>query len=47
MRAIALPTRPLHLMYAEPARAYIESRGGAVLTGGTARVLGDAVRRVR
>src|SRR6185436_2024853 len=27
--AIALPTKPLHEMYAEPARAYIESRGGA------------------
>ncbi|HEV3057322.1 MAG TPA: hydroxysqualene dehydroxylase HpnE [Vicinamibacterales bacterium] len=36
--AIALPTRPLHLMYAEPARAYIEARGGTVLTGETARL---------
>ena len=31
--AIALPTRPLHLMYAEPAREYIESHGGEVRTG--------------
>jgi squalene-associated FAD-dependent desaturase len=36
--AIALPTRPLHLMYAEPARAYIEARGGVVRTGAPARV---------
>jgi squalene-associated FAD-dependent desaturase len=36
--AIALPTRPLHMMYAEPARTYVESRGGAVVTGVTARV---------
>jgi len=42
--AIALPTRPLHLMYAEPARAYVESRGGKVMTGVTARVLVDAAR---
>jgi hydroxysqualene dehydroxylase len=37
--AIALPTRPLHLMYAEPARAYIESRGGEVRTGATATIV--------
>jgi squalene-associated FAD-dependent desaturase len=36
--AIGLPTKPLHLMYAEPARAYIEARGGTVLTGETARL---------
>jgi squalene-associated FAD-dependent desaturase len=36
--AIALPTRPLHLMYAEPAREYIERRGGTVRTGATARI---------
>ena len=43
--SIALPTRPLHLMYAEPAREYIERRGGAVHTGVTAtvRVEGDAI----
>ncbi len=39
--ALALPTKPLDLMYAEPARAYIESRGGAVVTGVPARVLVD------
>ena len=36
--AIALPTTPLHLMYAEPARAYIERHGGVVKTGATATV---------
>jgi squalene-associated FAD-dependent desaturase len=45
--AIALPTKPLHLMYAEPARDYIEKHGGEVRPGATARVLtndaGDAV----
>ena len=46
--AIALPTKPLHLMYAEPARDYIERHGGAVRTGVTAtvRVEGDAVASV-
>jgi hydroxysqualene dehydroxylase len=47
--AIALPTRPLHLMYAEPAREYIEGRGGVVRTGAPARVTtdgGDAVTGV-
>lgn len=37
--SIALPTRPLHLMYAEPARAFIESHGGSVRTGALARVI--------
>jgi squalene-associated FAD-dependent desaturase len=43
--AIALPNKPLHLMYAEPARARIESLGGTVRTGAPAkvRVQGDAV----
>jgi hydroxysqualene dehydroxylase len=36
--AIALPTRPLHLMYAEPARAFIEQHGGEVRTGVAATV---------
>ena len=40
--AIALPTRPLHTMYAEPARMYVESRGGKVVTGVTALVRVDA-----
>jgi squalene-associated FAD-dependent desaturase len=39
--AIALPTRPLHEMYAEPARAYIEAHGGEVRTGASAKVLTD------
>jgi hydroxysqualene dehydroxylase len=40
--AIALPTKPLHQMYAEPARTYVEGRGGKVVTGVTARVSVDA-----
>src|SRR4030095_16570359 len=36
---IALPTKPLHEMYAEPARTYIEDRGGVVRTGSPATVL--------
>ena len=36
--AIALPTKPLHLMYAEPAREYIERRGGTLRTGTPAKV---------
>lgn len=36
--AIALPAKPLDRMYAEPARMYVESRGGKVVTGVTARV---------
>ena len=42
--SIALPTRPLHLMYAEPARAYIESRGGSVRTGALGRITGEGGR---
>ncbi len=42
--AIALPIRPLHAMYAEPARAFIERRGGSVRTGALARVLSDGTR---
>ncbi len=47
--AIALPITPLHLMYAEPAREYIERRGGAVRTGAPAQAMiaGDAVVGVR
>jgi len=43
--AIALPVKPLHDMYAEPARQYIGAKGGDVRTGTTARlhVSGDAV----
>jgi squalene-associated FAD-dependent desaturase len=36
--AVALPTKPLHQMYAEPARRYIEARGGSVRTGAAAKV---------
>jgi len=49
--AIALPTKPLHLMYAEPAREYIERHGGQVRTGAAAKVVlngdGSAVAGVR
>ena len=44
--AIALPTRPLHLMYAEPARAYIEARRGVVMTGSPAGIAMDGDRLV-
>jgi squalene-associated FAD-dependent desaturase len=36
--AIVLPTRPLDLMYAEPARVFIEAHGGSVRTGLAARI---------
>jgi uncharacterized protein with NAD-binding domain and iron-sulfur cluster len=36
--AVALPVKPLHLAYAEPARVFIESHGGQVRTGVAARV---------
>jgi squalene-associated FAD-dependent desaturase len=43
--AIAVPSVPLDALYAEPARAYIEARGGAVLTGApaTVRIADEAV----
>ena len=46
--AIGLPTRPLHLMYAEPARAYIETHGGSVRAGASATIrhANDTVRSV-
>src|SRR5262249_10029397 len=34
--AIVLPAKPLHLVYAEPAREYVESRGGPVRLGAPA-----------
>ena len=37
--AIALPVKPLHDMYAEPARAYVSARGGDVRTSALARVV--------
>lgn len=42
--AIGLPTRHLHLMYAEPARAFVESRRGVVRTGALATVTLDGAR---
>jgi len=36
--AIVLPNRPLHLMYAEPARDFITARGGEVRTNALARL---------
>jgi zeta-carotene desaturase len=46
--AIVLPVKPLHEMYAEPARRFIVSRGGAVRTSSLARVCieDDVVRHV-
>jgi hydroxysqualene dehydroxylase len=43
--ALVLPNRPLHLMYAEPAREFIERRGGTVCRGALARIVveGDRV----
>jgi len=37
--ALVLPTRPLHQMYAEPARRFIEARGGEVRVNALARVI--------
>jgi hydroxysqualene dehydroxylase len=37
--SLVLPTTPLHLMYAEPARDYIVARGGEVRTNALARLL--------
>jgi squalene-associated FAD-dependent desaturase len=37
--AIALPSVPLHDLYAEPARAYLEAHGATVRTGAAARVI--------
>jgi squalene-associated FAD-dependent desaturase len=39
--AIVLPTKPLHLMYAEPATRYIEQRGGTVRLNALARLALD------
>ena len=44
--AIALPTKPLHLMYAEPARAFIERTAATVRTGAPATIRVDATARV-
>jgi squalene-associated FAD-dependent desaturase len=37
--AIALPARPLDMMYAEPARTFVEARGGEVRTGADATIV--------
>jgi squalene-associated FAD-dependent desaturase len=42
--AIGLPLRPLHEMYAEPARAFIESHGGEVRVNALARIAIDGGR---
>jgi hydroxysqualene dehydroxylase len=44
--AIVLPTRPLHEMYAVPARAYVEASGGTIRTGATATVHLDRHRAI-
>jgi len=44
--AIALPAKPLHEMYAEPARAYLDAHGAEVRTGAAARVIVDGERVV-
>jgi hydroxysqualene dehydroxylase len=44
--AVVLPIKPLQEMYAEPARAYVTSRGGEVRTGATAKVHTDGDRVV-
>lgn len=46
--SLVLPTRPLHEMYAEPARRYIEARGGEVRVNALARIVveGDRVSGV-
>jgi squalene-associated FAD-dependent desaturase len=46
--ALALPARPLDQMYADPARAFIEQRGGSIRIGALARVVveGDRVSAV-
>jgi squalene-associated FAD-dependent desaturase len=42
--AIVLPNRPLHLMYAEPARDFITARGGEVRTNALARLVVEGGR---
>lgn len=39
--ALVLPSKPLHQLYAEPARAFIEAHGGQVRTGALARIITD------
>jgi squalene-associated FAD-dependent desaturase len=42
--AVALPLKPLDELYAEPARAFIEARGGTVATQAPARIVVDGDR---
>ena len=42
--ALVLPLKPLDATYAEPARAFIEARGGEVRVGALARVIADGGR---
>jgi squalene-associated FAD-dependent desaturase len=44
--SVVLPVKPLHDMYAEPARRYIEARGGEVRTSALARVIVESDRIV-
>jgi len=46
--SIGLPLKPLHQMYAEPARAFIEAHGGTVRTNALARLVvsGESVTGV-
>jgi uncharacterized protein with NAD-binding domain and iron-sulfur cluster len=44
--ALVLPTKPLHLMYAEPARQYIEAHGGTVRMASTAKLSVDGNARI-
>jgi hydroxysqualene dehydroxylase len=37
--ALLLPIRPLHLMYAEPARAFLERHGGEIHTNATVKII--------
>ena len=46
LAAILLPAKPLNLMYAEPAREFIERRGGSVRTGAAARLSVDGTLEV-
>ena len=42
--SIVMPLLPLHLMYAEPARRFIEARGGEIRTGAAAQVVVNGAR---
>jgi len=44
--AIVLPTKPLHLMYAEPARRYLERHGGTVRMSAAAKLRVDSDSRI-